>query len=211
MKWSQRVRLLLRAALDDLFGEGSEDESGRLPRPAKILGRGEDRLAGMLEDAQRRLEALQVELANAIGRQKRIELQWQEAVSQANRLDQAVDSALQAKQEDEARDLLDQARHSQTRAKELGELYQACKQLTSEIQEAIQAQQEQLQDMQRKYMALTEREMDAEVLEDLARLQREMSRQATGLQAELEKREEQVARREDRIAARFEVDRYKGS
>ena len=212
MKLSERLRILLKATLNDLFGEGSEVENSRSSGNLFSSNEtGAERLALLTSEAEARLVALGNELRNAFGRQKKIELEWQEAVAQAQLQSDAVDEALKTGQDELARSRLVQAERSQARAKELNELHQAYQRLTNQIQEALQAQQAQLELVKRKSTEMAERERDADLMEGLVRLRREMARQAAAAQAALDEREEQIARREDRIAARREIDKISGS
>ncbi len=219
MKLRQRLELLVRTVWDDLFGEGSEgsdrSQRGKLPldldegRLSPELSEGH--LTGLLEEAQRRLDELRRELADATVRQKRVELEWQAAQAQAKSLSDEVDVALKAGQEELARERLVQAQRSSQTAEEVGELYQACESLTRQISEAIQLQQAQLEAARRKAQELAERERGAEIMEWTARLRRDMARQSEAMQSELRQREEQVARREDKLAARRELDNMERS
>jgi phage shock protein A len=217
MKLSQRLRILFRSMLDDLFGEEAGLEAGErkpdwlVSSPARTIDSSEEYFQVWQAESQSHLGELQVELVNATARQKRAELSWQDAQQKAQSLDRAVDAALQAGQEVQARAAQKEALQGEARVQELGDLYQACIRLTERLQEAIHDQQQQLAKVQTEAKILEEREYSASVLEDLVRQQREETRRAADLQRELDERKEQIARREDRIAARQELSaRTKG-
>src|SRR5689334_179531 len=118
MKLSQRIRLLLQAAANDLFGEDQLTEAGQ----ALDGETNADRLTGLLDDVQRQLDSLRLELGNAMSHQKRIERARQESAAQAQALDAAADAAIQAGQEERAREYLTQLQSAQQNAGELEEL-----------------------------------------------------------------------------------------
>jgi len=200
MKLSQRIRLLLKAAANDLFGE---DEAAEM----RQMLNGEtdaERLAGVLEDAQRQLVALRLELNNAVSHQKRIERVWQESVAQVRSLDAAADAAIQAGQDDRAREHLVQLKSMQQHAGELEELAQSGEKHSNDLRNAVNQQQEQLDALRRRAMALTDRERSVTALAELLGDQQSLSRQTEKLHTELTAWEEQIARREDLLSARRE-------
>jgi len=71
MNLTQRISFLLKTAWNDLFGE---DPQGGEPTLGRAVA-GEttaERLGGLLDQSQGQLDALRLELANALTRQKRI-------------------------------------------------------------------------------------------------------------------------------------------
>ena len=197
MKLSQRLQMMLKALLDDLFGEE--------PQPALASDASGDPLTPLVEQAQQWLDTLHLELADAADRHTRLEQAWRQASADTQALDGSVDAALQAGQTEQARDRLEQARRLQADAQELGELYQSSQQLLTQLGAAIQEQQARLEAMRRRSLVLADREHNASTLEDFLRLQRDLSSQASALQAEFTRREQQIARREDLLAARREL------
>ena len=104
MKLTERILFLLKATLNDLFGEEPQAEL----RQAISGDVTSSRLTGLLDQAQQHLDALRLELANAVARQKRIRQAWQEALTQIESLNATVDKALKAEDEEQARALLAQ-------------------------------------------------------------------------------------------------------
>lgn len=203
MKLIERLSALLKSLASDILGE----ETGEALSLAQGDGADAERLAGLLEEAQGRLDALRLELADANGRQKRIALAWQEAQQNSQALDAAVDAALQAGEDDQARTRLVQAQRAQANAKELDELHQASGQLAEQIRAAVADQQERLALLRGRYQALVDRERTAKAMDDLLRAQKELAEQQSVLQKEFQQREAQIAQREDRLAARREWNR----
>ena len=68
----------------------------------------------------------------------------------------------------------------------------------------MSGQQEQLDTLRRRALALTNRERSVAALSDLFGDQQSLARQTEKLQRELTEWEEQIARREDLLAARQE-------
>ncbi len=62
MKLFQRIRLLLKAAINDLFGEDQPTEVRQMLNDETNA----ERLTGLLDDAQRQLDVLRLELVNAV-------------------------------------------------------------------------------------------------------------------------------------------------
>jgi phage shock protein A len=200
MKLSERIHLLLKAAANDLFGEDQITEA----RQTLDGETNAERLAGLLDDAQRQLDILRLELGNAASHQKRIEQAWREAASQVNTLDVAADAAVQAGQDERARETLRQLQFAQQHAKELEELALSGEQRTSDLRVAVNQQQERLNALQRRVLTLTDRERSVTALAELLGDHQSLSRQTEKLHSELSAWEEQIARREDHLAARRE-------
>ncbi len=195
MKWFDRILTALRSAARDLISEDDEIEG--------------DRVDMLLDAAQTRLTVLRDELAQAIAREKRAEIEWRAAWDQANALDTNVDSALRAGQDDLARVHIEQASRAQVKADELSEHYQACVRVTTRLREEVNALQSQLDDVIQRQTQLSDRERSADSLEQINRLKREQRRAASDLKRELEDRARQVSKREDYLAAREEIERSK--
>jgi phage shock protein A len=200
MKLSQRIRLLLKAAANDVFGEDEVTEV----RGALNGETNTERLTGLLDDAQRQLDSLRLELVNAVSHQKRIERAWQESAAQVKALDAAADAAIQAGQEERARDSLAQLQSAQKNADDLEELARAVEQRSIDLRSAVNQQQERLDTLRRRALALTDRERSVTALAELLSDQQSLSRQTEKLYTELTVWEEQIARREDRLSARRE-------
>ena len=195
MKWFDRILTALRSAARDLISEDDEIEG--------------DRVDALLDAAQTRLTVLRDELAQAVAREKRAEIEWRAAWDQANALDTNVDNALRAGQDDLARVHIEQASRAQVKADELSEHYQACVRVTTRLREEVNTLQTQLDDVIRRQGQLSDRERSADSLEQINRLKREQRRAASDLKRELEDRARQVSKREDYLAAREEIERTK--
>lgn len=193
MKWFDRILTALRSAARDLISEGDEIEG--------------DLVETLVDAAQTRLTVLRDELAQAIAREKRAEIEWRAAWDQANALDTNVDTALRSGQDDLARVHIEQASRAQVKADALSEHYQACVRVTTRLREEVQALQTQLEDVIRRQTQLSDREHSAESLEQINRLKREQRRAASDLKRDLEERARRVSKREDYLAAREEIER----
>jgi phage shock protein A len=193
MKWFDRILTALRSAARDLISEEDEIEG--------------DRVDTLIDAAQTRLTVLRDELAQAVAREKRAEIEWRAAWDQANALDSNVDSALHAGQDDLARVHIEQASRAQVKADELSEHYQACVRVTTRLREEVNALQSQLDDVIRRQTQLADREQSATSLEQINRLKREQRRAASELKRDLEDRAREVSKREDYLAAREEIER----
>ena len=193
MKWFDRILTALRSAARDLISEEDEIEG--------------DHVDTLIDAAQTRLTVLRDELAQAVAREKRAEIEWRAAWDQANALDTNVDNALRAGQDDLAKVHIEQASRAQVKADELSEHYQACVRVTTRLREDVNALQAQLDDVIRRQTQLTDREQSATSLEQINRLKREQRRAASDLKRELEDRAREVAKREDYLAAREEIER----
>ncbi len=194
MKWIDRVLTALRTAARDLTSE--EDAAAE-----------EDHVVALLDTAQARLNVLRDELATAIAREKRAEIEWHAAVAQANALDVGVDAALRTGQDEAARAQIVQASRAQIKADELSEHYQACVRVSTRLREEVMALQDQIDETHDRYTHLNDRDRSAQSLESLNQLRREQRKDTRALHSELDERKEQVAKREDQIAAREEIDR----
>ncbi len=195
MRVFDRLGLALRSALRNLFSE----EPAPAPSEAPV--------AALLEEAEARLDLLRQELTDATVREKRAELEWRAAQAQAEAADQAVDAALRAGQDDAARAQLAQAQVQQKRAQALNARYVTSQQITRQLQAENLALQQQVAETRRRYQELAERERSVAAQEQLAELRRTLRQEAAALRAELNVREERVARREDQAAARDELGR----
>lgn len=200
MKLSQRIGLLLKAAFNDLFGEEQVDEVRQVLNDETNT----ERLTGLLDEAQRQLDSLRLEMGNAVSHQKRIEQAWQESAVQVKALDAKADAAVQAGQDERAREYLVQLQSAQQNARELEELAHAGEQRSTDLRTAVNQQQERLDALRRRALALTDRERSVTALAELFGDQQSLSRQTEKLHTELTAWEEQIARREDRLSARRE-------
>ncbi len=200
MKLSQRIQLLLKAAANDLFGEEQIAEV----RQTLNGETNSERLTGLLEDVQRQLDSLRLELSNAVSHQKRIERAWQEASAQVKTLDAAADAAVQAGEDERAREILKQLQSARKNVDELEGLARDGEHRSNDLRAAVNQQQEQLDALRRRALTLTDRERSVTALADLLGDQQSLARQTEKLHDELTAWEEQIARREDRISARHE-------
>lgn len=203
MKLSQRIRLFLKAAANDLFGEDQVMEV----RQALDSETNAERLTGLLDEAQRQLDFLRLELGNTVSYQKRIERAWQESAVQVKALDAAADAAIQAGQDERAREYLTQLQSVQKNVDELEELARAGERRSTDLRAAVNQQQDQLDALRRRALTLTDRERSLTALAELLSDQQSLSRQTEKLHTELTAWEEQVARREDFLSARREWSR----
>jgi phage shock protein A len=193
MKWFDRILTALRSAARDLISEEDEIEG--------------DRVDTLIDAAQTRLTVLRDELAQAVAREKRAEIEWRAAWDQANALDTNVDNALRAGQDDLAKVHIEQASRAQVKADELSEHYQACVRVTTRLRDDVNTLQAQLDDVIRRQTQLTDREQNATSLEQINRLKREQRHAASDLKRELEDRAREVSKREDYLSAREEIER----
>ena len=200
MKLTQRLQLLFKATFNDLFGEDQVTEVRQVINGETTA----ERLSGLLDEAQRQLDALRLELGNAVSHQKRIERVWQEAAVQVKTLDEAADAAVQEGRDEQGREYLAQLQSAQQNAHELEELAQAGEQRSADLRTAVNQQQEQLDALKRRALTLTDRERSVTTLAELLGDQQSLSRQTEKLHTELTAWEEQIARREDRLSARRE-------
>jgi phage shock protein A len=196
MKWFDRILTGLRAAARDLISEEDNDAEA-------------DRVAALLETAQTRLHVLRSELAQAIAREQRAEIEWRAAWEQANALDATVDSALRAGQDDVARTKIEEASRAQVKADELSERYQACVRVSTRLREEVNTLQTHIDEVRRRQGQIVDRELSAQSLEQLQQLKREQRKETHQVHDELRDRQEQIARREDRLAAHDELERDK--
>lgn len=203
MKLSQRIRLLLKAAFNDLFGEDQVTEVRQTLNGESNT----ERLAGLLDDAQRQLDILRLELGNAVSHQKRIERACQESAAQVKALDAAADAAIKSGHDDRAREYLTQLHSAQQTTSELEELARSVEQHSIDLRTAVNQQQEQLDALRRRTLALTNRERSVTTLSELLGDQQSLTRQTEKLHAELTAWEEQIARKEDLLSARREWNR----
>ena len=197
MKLSQRIRLYLKAAANDLFGEDQVTEVRQTVNGETSA----ERLTSLLDDAQRQLDSLRLELGNAVSHQKRIERAWQESAAQIKALDAAADAAIQSGQDERARAYLTQLQSAQKNAHELEELARSVQQHSTDLRLAVNQQQEQLDALRRRALTLTDRERSVTALVEILGDQQSLSRQTAKLQTELTTWEEQIARLEELLSA----------
>ncbi len=205
MKWKAWLAAWWQTILRDLFGDGDEAGPDRSRGSTSRDRAADDRLAALLAEAQTRLDDLQAQRRAAVAQHKRVELAWQAALAEVKRLDEAVDAALLAGEESQARRHLAARQQGQARAQEWAELLQVCAQVLDELTAAAHTQEARLLEAQRQREALEARERTASAAETLARAQRQQDQRAAEIQAELRQRQDQIAQAEDRLAARREV------
>jgi phage shock protein A len=200
MKLSERIRLLLKTAANDLFGEEQATEVRQTLNDETTA----ERLTGLLDDAQHQVDVLRLELENAVSHQKRINRAWQESLAQVKTLDAAADSAIQTGQDERARGFLLQLQSTQKHASELEELARSVDQRSIDLRLAVNQQQETLDALRRRALALIDREQSITAMADLLGDQQSLARQTEKLHHELSAWEEQIAYREDLLSARRE-------
>ena len=196
MKWIDRIFNSLRTAARDLL---SEDD--------QVADTTADRATALLGAANARLTVLRDELAQAIAREKRLEVEWRNAQTQADALNEAVDALLRANDDEAARVQIEPASRAQVKADELSERYQAAVRTTARLRDEVRSLQGQVDEARQQQEHVVLRENSAESLEKLHQLQREQRKDARTLNEDLASRRETVARREDRLAARDELKR----
>ncbi len=200
MKLSERIRLFLKAAANDLFSEEQVMEIRQvLDGETKA-----ERLTSLLDEAQRQLDTLRLELGNAVSHQKRLERARREAATKIKSLDAASDAAIQAGQDGQAREQLAQLQSVQQHADELEELVRVGEKHSADLRLAVNRQQEQLVILRQRALALTDRERSVTALAELLGDQQSLARQTEKLQSELAAWEAQIAHREDYLSARQE-------
>ena len=200
MKLSQRIHLLLKTAVNDLFGEDQLTEVRQLVDGETNA----EHLTSLLVEAQRQLDSLRLELNNAVSQQKRIEAAWQQASDQIRTMDKEADAAIQTGDDERAREYLMRLNSAQGHASELEEMARTGEQRCHDLRAAINQQQEQLDTLRRRALALTDRERSVMALSELLGDQQSLNRQTEKLHNELTTWEEQIARREDLLSARRE-------
>jgi hypothetical protein len=162
-----KVRRVVQTAVSDLFSEETETA---VPNP----------IADLIRQTQKRLDALQDELAQALVRQKRAETAWRTAQAQG-RAD----------------------------ADTLAEQHKIFAAALVAIQVEIERLQARLTDLTIQATQLTDRADSVAMIERLQTLRAEMDKTAVSLHYELEERQEQIARREDYAAARDDIYKRK--
>lgn len=200
MKLSQRIHLLLKTAVNDLFGEDQLTEVRQMVNGENNA----EHLTGLLDAAQGQLDLLRLELNNAVSQKKRIQLTWQQASAQIQAMDKAADAAIQAGDDGRAREYLTQLNSARQHESELEELAKASEKHCDDLRAAVSLQQEQLDTLKRRALALTNRERSVAALSELFGDQQSLARQTEKLHNELTVWEEQIARREDLLSARRE-------
>ena len=193
MNWIDRALAALRRTVRDLISEEDMPE--------------DDRVTAVLAAARVRIDALRMQMDEAIAREKRAELEWRATQTEVHALDDAVDAALSAGRDAEARDILARIQTAQHRAERLSERRRDYAQVAEQLRAELRRLETQLDDVDAQTGQLADRERNAEALERLSRLRRDLRRFAASTQDELSEREEQIAQREDRLAAREEFKR----
>lgn len=200
MKLSKRIQLLIKTMLNDLFGEDPLTEVRQT-----INGEtNAEYLTGLLDEAQNQVDSLRMELGNAVIYQKQIERVWQESSMQLQILEAEVDAAVQNGDDEQARTSLAKLQSAQRNTSELKELVQAGEQRSTDLRVAVSQQQEQLDVLRRRALAVTDREHNVRALSELLGDQQSLTRQTERLHRELTTWEEQIAHREDLLSARRE-------
>ena len=189
-----RLSVAIRAAAHDLFGEEEP------PRDAASHS------ATLLKTAQQRVNKLNEQLAQAVAREKRAEQAWREASVQASTLEDEVNAAVRAGQDEVARAKLAQLNQAQIKVQQLNDNWRGYASSSEKLRIEIQDLQAQLGEARRRLNQVGERENNAAGMEDLQRTRREQRAETAQAHEELKSREEQAAQREDHIAAREELD-----
>lgn len=194
----ERLRMLLRVALNDLLGETAEPGTGGLSTSAQ------DRL---LADSQAQVDALKAELVEAVARDKRLEIDLQRLRAETTRADAAVDEALRAGQDDQARRLLAEARRLQADTARQEARWTESREVTARMQAAFREFETHLAAARRQMHELAEVEHNTSRLEDLEQVRRSLRQDMAALQDALDVRRETASRRGDKLAARQDLDK----
>lgn len=200
MKLSRRIQLYLKSAMNDLFGEDQLTEVRQIVNGENTA----EHLTSLLDEAQRQLDSLRLELNQAVSHEKRIQVAWQQAAAQIQVMDKALDAAIQAGDDGRAHAYLTQLNAARQHESELEELAKASEKHCADLRAAVSLQQEQLDTLKRRALALTNRERSVAALSELFGDQQSLARQTEKLHNELADWEEQIARREDLLSARRE-------
>lgn len=198
----RKIFLLARATLQDLFVEDG------IPGPGGAADETETIRAGLAQ-FQQRLDELQPGLAILTGRVKRAEVEQGQVLSALENLDQAIDEAIRADQEDQARTLLGQRKALQAHADDLIRRRSELDGMAREMKADIDGLRLHLNEARRQADELAAREQSAAALEQLAQLRRELNRDLIRLQEDFDRRDERAAQIEDRAAALQELERRK--
>ncbi|HLF24896.1 MAG TPA: PspA/IM30 family protein [Anaerolineae bacterium] len=193
MNWLDRVLASLRRAIHDLISE--ED----LPEGATF--------SALLAAARVRIDALHIELDEATAREQRAEMELTVAQARLDTLNTSMDAALRTGQDVLAREHLEQAQAEQRKVDQLTERRRDYAQVAAKLRTEVRALQAQLDDTRRQVDQLADRERNAQAVEQLSQLRRDLRKFVATTRNDLGEREEQIARREDRLAAREEVER----
>jgi phage shock protein A len=212
MKLARSLWSGLRTFLEDLFNEDIPDEgnpAGVLTsRSLSVDAPSQELLYQTLAQAQSRLDALHVELTNAIARQRRTEQDLKDATAQASQISDSVDEALRDGQDDLARERMQRLLPLQKTIQELEAYQQASLKLVDLLRESIRTQQAQVDQARRKSLQLLEKERSVAVLEELAQVRRDLNHQVSAVQAELDKRQDGLSLRQDRTASRLDSNQH---
>jgi phage shock protein A len=197
-----KVSLLARATFQDLFVEDGT------PGPGAGGYAAESSHAG-LDLFQQRLDELQPGLALLAARSRRMEAEQRQAQAALESLDLAVDDALRAGQDAQARALLVRRKEIETQAGELIRRREELDSLAREMKAAVDALRVRLKEARGQAEELAAREQSAAALEQTAQLRRELDRDLLRLRDDFARRDAQAARIEDRVAALQDLERRK--
>lgn len=164
LKISQTARGIFR----DLFGEGAPDEN--IPSTPESLAA----KSIQLEPLRLQLDALAPELARLEARQQRSQVELTHLAAELTVLDTEADQALLRGDETQARRL---AQRRVELAKEYDELAQRCQEqarVSTLARGVFEKIRKRIDEAQRQLAGLSEREQDAQILENLAALRREL-------------------------------------
>ncbi len=187
-------RLAVQTWLGDLF-----DEEAYLPEAARS-----DKVTTLLTEAQAALNLLRANLVEAAAQHKRTELEWLELTAQAQALEEAIDDDLRMHFEASARaksiQLVALKEHLQL-VSQVGEQSLAA---VNRLQVAVELLQRQLDTTRRQRLALNERGRLVDLLISLDRLERQLGREESLLNENLQAHEAEVLQKEDWLTAREE-------
>jgi phage shock protein A len=192
MKLVERIRRLLRVAVNDLIGEE--------PLPP------EDEVGARITAVAPRLAQLRNELAAATVREKRAEREHRTALVRLNELNQVADKALGAGQEAEARRYLAQADQLLASVDSLQDRYLTYAQASLKLRAEIETLEAQLTTLRRQHESLADQEGNVAMLEKFNQARREQRQEVKAARDNLDALKERLAIREDHLAAWDEVE-----
>jgi phage shock protein A len=168
MKAWQKISRVARGIFHDLFGEGEPDEN--TPSAADSLAAQSIQLAPI----QAQLDALAPELARLEARQRQSQAGLAQLDADLIALDGEADRALLGGDEEQARRLALRRLEVQQQHAELSQRYQEQARITALARGVFEKMRKRLGEAHRQLAGLSEREQDAQALENLAAVRREL-------------------------------------
>lgn len=197
MNLLDRLQLLIKAVMHDLWSDSLQ---------TAVDGPTTTQQEAVLVEARAQAAAMGAELAEAVARDKRLEMEWQQAQAQAGAASRAVDQALQSGQDEQARAYLQESKRLDAEAARKQRRYEESSALTVKMLRVLMEYDEHLAVLNRQMEDLIEKERGAARLEEIEGLRRSIRREMTVIQSSLALRREMAARREDKLSARGELD-----